>query len=154
MGAGKTTFTRALAEGLGVRQPERVCSPTFNLCLIHDGPIPLIHVDLFRLGEPDGTGVPSPAFGALGLEDLLEHAHAASPVSPRGGVVVVEWAELWAERPAEILEIELVRPHGSADRRDLRARGQGAQHHGLLTQWTETAASGADTRSKGASTAD
>ncbi|MCA9715891.1 MAG: tRNA (adenosine(37)-N6)-threonylcarbamoyltransferase complex ATPase subunit type 1 TsaE, partial [Myxococcales bacterium] len=37
MGAGKTTFTRALAEGLGVDDPRQVRSPTFALCVEHPG---------------------------------------------------------------------------------------------------------------------
>ena len=49
MGAGKTTFTRALARGLGVLRPDRVCSPTFNLRVEHRGPRPLVHVVALRL---------------------------------------------------------------------------------------------------------
>jgi tRNA threonylcarbamoyladenosine biosynthesis protein TsaE len=53
LGAGKTTLTRGIAVGLGVRGP--VQSPTFVLARTHpsliDGP-PLVHVDAYRLGSP------------------------------------------------------------------------------------------------------
>ena len=55
MGAGKTTLVRAIARGLGVARPDRVRSPTFAVCMIHAGPIELVHVDLFRLGEADSA---------------------------------------------------------------------------------------------------
>ncbi|MDO9397672.1 MAG: tRNA (adenosine(37)-N6)-threonylcarbamoyltransferase complex ATPase subunit type 1 TsaE, partial [Herbiconiux sp.] len=71
LGAGKTTFTRGLGEGLGVRGP--VTSPTFVLARTHPslvgGPA-LVHVDAYRLGS------------ALELDDLdIDFAHS---------VVVVE----------------------------------------------------------------
>ena len=51
LGAGKTTLTRGLGEGLGVRGA--VTSPTFVIARVHpslgDGP-PLVHVDAYRLG--------------------------------------------------------------------------------------------------------
>lgn len=99
MGAGKTTLVRALAHGLGVTRPDRVCSPTYTVCMDHPGPIGLVHVDLFRLGE---TGpVASAAFEALGLE------HDELPGPDR--VLVVEWAELWADPPKQHLAITLSR---------------------------------------------
>src|SRR5690606_7740581 len=51
MGAGKTTFTRAFAEGLRVDAPEQVCSPTYTVCMTHPGRLCLVHLDLFRFGE-------------------------------------------------------------------------------------------------------
>ncbi|CAI9393802.1 tRNA (adenosine(37)-N6)-threonylcarbamoyltransferase complex ATPase subunit type 1 TsaE [Microbacterium sp. T2.11-28] len=52
LGAGKTTLTRGIGDGLGVRGP--VQSPTFVLARTHpslvDGP-PLVHVDAYRLGS-------------------------------------------------------------------------------------------------------
>ncbi len=51
LGAGKTTLTQGVGEGLGVRGP--VTSPTFVIARVHpslvDGP-PLVHVDAYRLG--------------------------------------------------------------------------------------------------------
>jgi tRNA threonylcarbamoyladenosine biosynthesis protein TsaE len=73
LGAGKTTFVRGLARGL--RVTGQVQSPTFQLVRVHEGRIPLAHVDLYRL--PDGASTAD-----LGLEDLLESAAA-----------VVEWGD-------------------------------------------------------------
>jgi tRNA A37 threonylcarbamoyladenosine biosynthesis protein TsaE len=144
MGAGKTTLTRALAHGLRVARPDRVRSPTFNICLVHDGPIPLHHVDLFRLameddGEPSTTPRPSPAFGALGLETLFEdhappglagdHATPGLVRGTEGGVVVVEWAELMRIE-VEALTISL--QHAGPDRRDIEISARGARHEPLV----------------------
>lgn len=96
LGAGKTTFTRGLAEGLGVRGP--VQSPTFVIARTHPslvGRAPLVHVDAYRLG----TGAE--------LDDLdLDLARS---------VVVIEWGRGMAEDLAESWwDIELERPVGAA----------------------------------------
>ncbi len=51
MGAGKTTFTQTLAESLGVKEP--VTSPTYALIQLYEGNIPLVHMDLYRLGTEE-----------------------------------------------------------------------------------------------------
>lgn len=72
LGAGKTTLTRGIGRGLGVRGP--VQSPTFVIARTHpslgDGP-PLVHVDAYRLGS------------AAELDDL--------DIDVDSAVVVVEW---------------------------------------------------------------
>lgn len=77
LGAGKTTLTRGLGEGLGVRGA--VTSPTFVIARVHpslgDGP-PLVHVDAYRLGG-----------GLDEMEDL------DLDVSLPDSVVVVEWGD-------------------------------------------------------------
>ncbi|WP_129841868.1 tRNA (adenosine(37)-N6)-threonylcarbamoyltransferase complex ATPase subunit type 1 TsaE [Streptomyces sp. RFCAC02] len=77
LGAGKTTLTRGIGEGLGVRGA--VTSPTFVIARVHPsltgGPA-LVHVDAYRL---DG--------GLEEMEDL--DLDVALPES----VVVVEWGE-------------------------------------------------------------
>jgi len=75
LGAGKTAFVRGLAEGLGV-DPRLVHSPTFTLVSEYAGGRGLVHVDLYRIGEPG-------ELDELGLQDLRD-----SPV-----VVAVEWAD-------------------------------------------------------------
>lgn len=97
LGAGKTTFTRGLAEGLGVRGP--VQSPTFVIARTHPslvGRAPLVHVDAYRLGS------------AGELDDLdLDLARSA---------VVVEWGRGLAEELADAWwDIEIERPVGGDD---------------------------------------
>ncbi len=77
LGAGKTTLTRGLGEGLGVRGA--VTSPTFVIARVHpstSGGPPLVHVDAYRLGG-----------GLDEMEDL------DLDVSLPASVVVVEWGE-------------------------------------------------------------
>lgn len=99
LGAGKTTLTQGLAEGLGVRGP--ITSPTFVIARVHpslgDGP-PLVHVDAYRLGGVD-------ELDGLDLDASLEDS-----------VTVVEWGHGLAEALAEsYLEVELTRALGTSD---------------------------------------
>jgi tRNA threonylcarbamoyladenosine biosynthesis protein TsaE len=101
LGAGKTTFTQGLGEGLGVRAG--VISPTFVLVRIHpnlpDGPRPggpdLVHVDAYRLGS------------AAEIDDIdLENTMDSS-------VTVVEWGHDRVEHLSDSrLEIDLHRAVG------------------------------------------
>jgi tRNA threonylcarbamoyladenosine biosynthesis protein TsaE len=132
MGAGKTTFTRALAEGLAVLHPGRVASPTFTLCAVHRGPVALVHVDLFRLADLDGEGG-DPGMGGeagfLALGDLEEDLQVAGP-----RLLVVEWAEKWRTPPADHLAIDLGYTRGGA-RRTLRVAAAGPQATAVRTAW-------------------
>lgn len=97
LGAGKTTFTRGLAEGLGVRGP--VQSPTFVIARTHPslvGGAPLVHVDAYRLGS------------AAELDDLdIDFARS---------VVVIEWGRPMASSVADAWwDVELERPVGGED---------------------------------------
>lgn len=94
LGAGKTTLTRGIGEGLGVRGP--VQSPTFVLARTHPslvGGPPLVHVDAYRLGSAEL------------LDDLdLDFAHA---------VVVVEWGTGLLDDVAESwLDVVIEREEG------------------------------------------
>jgi tRNA threonylcarbamoyladenosine biosynthesis protein TsaE len=140
MGAGKTTFTRALAAGLGVAEPARVCSPTFTLCMVHNGPLTLIHVDLFRLADADDEGMGGVAgFDALDLEEIAEEQLQIGGGS-LGRVIVVEWAAKWSRPPAEHLAIRLERVDGGLAR-SLAAWAEGPRAAAVLAAWQRRVAS-------------
>lgn len=95
LGAGKTAFTRGLARGLGCETV--VSSPTFTLIQEYVGPVPLQHVDLYRL-SPDEVD-------DLALEDLLEYS-----------ILAVEWPERWRRAPADSIVVS-IEPTGVTTRR-------------------------------------
>jgi len=89
LGAGKTALTQGIGQELGI---QNVTSPTFVISRIHQGKIPLVHVDAYRL-QGDSTAI----FDDLDLESYL-------PTS----VTVVEWGEGLANRLADqYLEIQI-----------------------------------------------
>ncbi|GAA3581891.1 tRNA (adenosine(37)-N6)-threonylcarbamoyltransferase complex ATPase subunit type 1 TsaE [Klugiella xanthotipulae] len=98
LGAGKTTLTRGIGEGLGVRGP--VTSPTFVLARTHPsvvgGPA-LVHVDAYRLAS------------AVELDDL--------DIDFATSVVVAEWGAGMLDGVADSwLDLVIERPTGAAGR--------------------------------------
>ena len=97
LGAGKTLFAAGVGEGLGVEEP--LTSPSFILARAHDGLLPVVHADVYRLGS-------SAEFEDL---DLPEQA--------REGVLLIEWGDVVARGVPEdhlLVKIEIV---GESDRR-------------------------------------
>ncbi len=102
LGAGKTTLTQGLGQGLGVRGP--ITSPTFVIARVHPslvgGPA-LVHADAYRLGE-------QAEWDDLDLDTEVDSA-----------VTVVEWGSGLAESLGEDrLEIKLTRPGGAVGHLD------------------------------------
>ncbi len=94
LGAGKTALTRGIGRGLGVQGA--VTSPTFVLARRHRGPLPLVHVDAYRLRE---------ATGGVHLDDL--------DLDTGDAVTVVEWGAGVVEGLSDArLEISLERSLG------------------------------------------
>lgn len=75
LGAGKTSLARAIIRALADDAALDVPSPTFTLVQPYEARLPVLHVDLYRIG--DATEV-----AELGLDDAL-----------RDGVALVEWPE-------------------------------------------------------------
>ena len=104
LGGGKTCFVQGLAAGLGVQG--RVSSPTFVLLHYHPGPLPLCHLDAYRVGSAE-------ELRDLGVDDYA-----------RTSVLAVEWADrvpdLW---PAETLVINFAYDDGGR-RLEFAPRGQ------------------------------
>ncbi|WP_156291098.1 tRNA (adenosine(37)-N6)-threonylcarbamoyltransferase complex ATPase subunit type 1 TsaE [Oceanobacillus salinisoli] len=97
LGAGKTTFTKGLAKGLGVKRT--VNSPTFTIVKEYEGRLPLYHMDVYRLENSDED---------IGFD---EYFHGE-------GVSVVEWAKFIEDYlPAERLDIKI--SYGEGDSRIL-----------------------------------
>src|SRR5436305_1892170 len=91
LGAGKTHLTRAVAEGLGVRNPAAVTSPTFVLIQEYPARLPVYHFDAYRLSGPR-------EFAELGVDEYFAG----------DGVCLVEWADkVEPTLPAEHLRIEI-----------------------------------------------
>lgn len=117
LGAGKTTFTGGVGEGLGIK--EEVISPTFNIMKCYfDGRIPMYHIDAYRLENQNIE---------LGLEEYIEG----------DGVCLIEWPAfikpLW---PDEYLEITLL--NKGDDRRGITLRGNSKHFDEIVAKAKET----------------
>ncbi len=112
LGAGKTCLVQGLARGLGVSGYVR--SPTFTLIHEYPGPVPLYHVDLYRIEPSDLDG--------LGLDEIVDGP----------GLTVIEWAERAGPvLPKEYLQVEL--EFGtSEEERVLRLRPRGGRYRGVV----------------------
>ncbi len=93
LGAGKTLLAQAIMHGAGVDRRVRITSPTFALMNRYPGPLPCVHVDLYRLrsaAEAHEAGVQD---AILGTAD---------------GLVVVEWFDRFPEMvPPEYLRVTI-----------------------------------------------
>ena len=97
LGAGKTTFVRGVAEGLGIK--EVVQSPTFNIMKIYlKGAKPLIHIDAYRLADIDTD---------IGLDEYIGY---------ETGITVIEWPE-YIEKLIPDNKLELIVNNMGGDNR-------------------------------------
>lgn len=87
LGAGKTTFTKGIAEGLKIKRP--VTSPTFTIMKQYEGTLPLYHIDAYRLEHSDED---------IGFDEYIYG----------DGITVIEWASFIEEYlPEERLNITI-----------------------------------------------
>ena len=105
LGAGKTVLAKGIVVGLGGR--EEATSPSFTLVNVYESPLPVYHLDFYRLEREEDVE-------SLGFRDLLDGV----------GVVLVEWADRVPScLPADRLEVSIRRIDDR--RRALRVRALG-----------------------------
>ena len=91
LGSGKTVLTKGIAEGLGVKNPRYVNSPTFVIIKEYKGKMPLYHFDLYRLHKST----------VLDAESYEEYFYG-------DGVSVIEWADkIRGLLPGKHIEVKL-----------------------------------------------
>ena len=128
LGTGKTTFTQGVARALGVDVP--VTSPTFALVNQYEAPLPVTHIDVYRLDRMQEVH-------DLGFDEMIDD----------GRVTLIEWGDRIAQvLPADRLVLRFafdddhapdtrmieVQPHGAswASRLDeLAALARGREAH-------------------------
>lgn len=87
LGSGKTTFTQFLAKYIGIK--DNVNSPTFTILKVYKGPIPMYHMDVYRLEN-------------IGYDYELDDFIYGD------GVAVIEWYPyILGMLPKEILEVSI-----------------------------------------------
>jgi tRNA threonylcarbamoyladenosine biosynthesis protein TsaE len=112
LGAGKTTFTKGLAQGLEVKKT--VNSPTFTIIKEYNGIMPLYHMDVYRLED---------SYEDLGFDEYFEG----------GGVTVIEWAHIIEEQlPEELLNIRI--KHGENDTRTIIVVPKGKRYEDICKE--------------------
>lgn len=118
LGAGKTTFTKGIALGLGIER--NIKSPTFTIIREYKtGRLPLYHMDVYRLEDGGGD--------ELGLDEYFNG----------NGVCVVEWSQFVAsELPKNYLKIAFKRDDSNLDstNRTISITAIGTHYEGILNQ--------------------
>ena len=105
LGAGKTAFTRGLAQGLGITDP--VTSPTYTIVNEYlSGRIALFHFDMYRLSSSD-------ELFDIGWEDYLS----------RGGVCAVEWSENVEDALQDAIRVTIEKDADEPDTRHITITG-------------------------------
>lgn len=108
VGAGKTTFTKGLAEGLAI--DEVVQSPTFTISRVYEGRdgLRLAHYDFYRLADP-----------GIMADELSE------TLNDEKTITVIEWGDIVSDvRPADFLRITIESPSETVRRATLAAHGE------------------------------
>lgn len=115
LGAGKTQFTKFLAESFGA-DIDDVTSPTFVLVHRYETSPEVYHLDAYRVGDED-------EFLELGIEEFFE-----APA-----ITIVEWGEKFVSvLPKDHLSIEL--EVKSEDARTIKLRGTGPRSQAIVAK--------------------
>ena len=114
LGAGKTTFTKGIAKGLGIDQ--MIKSPTYTIVREYEGRLPLYHLDVYRIGnDPD----------SIDLDDFLFG----------DGAAIIEWGELIEPSLSDAYLKIFIRK--LEDGRELAFEAHGARAEALLASFEQ-----------------
>ncbi len=117
LGAGKTALVHGIVSGLDAPRA-LVASPTFMLMHQYHGRLPLTHMDLYRLRNPEEAE-------AIGLSEIFDD----------DGVTAIEWADRFPGLlPSDRLEVRL--SHRTFSSRTVRLVAQGVRSRSLLARIT------------------
>ncbi len=118
LGAGKTLFSRGVAEGAGVALDD-VSSPTYSIIQSYRGRLTLHHADLYRLKSEEDLF-------STGFHDLLEGE----------GAFLVEWIDqVRGAAPDDALRLTL--EVSSPESRTFKVTPTGPKSEALLQRWTD-----------------
>lgn len=114
LGTGKTNLTQSIGRGLGIADGN-VVSPTFTICVPHRGRLLMLHMDAYRIKQPEEVD-------ELGLDEQLED----------GAVVIIEWSDLIEQylRPLD-LRIEITAP--TEHTRELKLTSQSTKGDAIVS---------------------
>jgi len=112
LGAGKTTLTKGIGKGLGIKKV--INSPTFTIVKVYQGHMPLYHFDAYRLEGQDDE---------LGFEEMFEDE----------GVCVIEWP-IFIENiiPKERMTIQIIKNEDQT--RSIKVQGYGKRYEQLIEE--------------------
>ncbi len=112
LGAGKTTMTKGIALGLGIK--EIVNSPTFTIMKTYNGKFDLYHLDVYRINDP---------YSDFELEEYFEN----------NGICVIEWAsQIKPILPDEFLEI-IITDLGN-NKRQVMLRSDSMKYNNVISE--------------------
>ena len=118
LGAGKTRLTQAIGTSLGIPDGE-VVSPTFTICVPHEGSLPFLHLDAYRIAQLT-------ELDELGLDESVED----------GVVLIVEWA-IRVEKYLPPIDLTIaIEPTGTHSRQ-FHFESHSAVGHQVLTETFE-----------------
>lgn len=102
LGAGKTTFTKAFLEELGVKQ--RVISPTYTMVRsYHANKQKFVHIDAYRVGKNDSD--------LGGIKELL---------GEKSSIIIIEWPERISDiLPETRIDVDII---AEQDERNIEIR--------------------------------
>lgn len=111
LAGGKTTFTKGIGRALNVKSI--INSPTFTILKIHEGDMPLYHIDAYRLENNEYD---------LGISEYEDE-----------GIMVVEWPEYYDHYlPKEYIEVDFT--YIDDDTRDIGFISHGNRYENIVKE--------------------